>query len=74
MLRFLNDGQDVGPGVVTKWQSNADASEWTFTLRKGLKWSDATPVTTADILFWWENMANDPDYTARVGSGRRQVG
>ncbi len=62
MLRFLNDGQDVGPGVVTKWTSNADASEWSFTLRKGLKWSDGTPVTTADVLFWWNDMANYTDY------------
>jgi peptide/nickel transport system substrate-binding protein len=63
MLRFANDGQDVAPGVVTKWTSNADASEWSFTLRRGLKWSDGTPVTTADVLFWWTYMANDADYT-----------
>ncbi len=62
MLRFLNDGQDIGPGLVEKWESNEDASEWTFTLRKGLKWSDGKPVTTADILFWWNDMANDDDY------------
>ena len=62
MLRYLNDGQDIGPGLVSKWESNADASEWTFTLRKGLKWSDATPVTTADVLFWWNDMANNDDY------------
>jgi peptide/nickel transport system substrate-binding protein len=63
MLRFLNDGQDVGPGVVTKWTSNADASTWTFTIRKGLKWSDGSAVTTADVLFWWNDMANYEDYT-----------
>ena len=63
MLRFLNDGQDVGPGLVIKWTSNADASVWTFTLRKGLKWSDGSAVTTADVLFWWNDMANYSDYT-----------
>jgi len=55
MLRFLNDGQVVGPGLVTKWSSNADTSEWKFTLRK-VKWSDGTPVTTADVMFWWDDM------------------
>ncbi len=64
MLRFLNDGQDVGPGLVTKWTANADASEWSFTLRKGVKWSDGQPVTTKDVLFWWKYMANYSDYTA----------
>ena len=55
MLRFLNDGQVVGPGIVNKWTSNDDASEWTFTMRK-INWSDGQPVTTADVLFWWEDM------------------
>ena len=62
MLRYLNDGQDIGPGVVTKWTSNPDTSVWTFTMRKGLKWSDGHPVSTDDVLFWWKYMANDPDY------------
>jgi peptide/nickel transport system substrate-binding protein len=57
-LRFLNDGGDVGPGWVTKWEANADASVWTFTLRKGIKWSDGHPVSTDDILFWWDDMIN----------------
>jgi len=26
-----------------------------------LKWSDGTPLTTEDILCWWEDIANDPD-------------
>jgi len=66
MLRYLNDGQTVGPGLIIKWTSNADASDWSFTLRKGLKWSDATPVTTADVLFWWNDMANYADYLAET--------
>ena len=62
-LRFLNDGNTVGPGLVNKWKSNADATEWQFSLRKGMKWSDGHPVTTADVLFWWNDMANFDDYT-----------
>jgi peptide/nickel transport system substrate-binding protein len=27
-----------------------------------LKWSDGQPATTADILFWWEDMVNDPEH------------
>jgi peptide/nickel transport system substrate-binding protein len=57
MLRFLNDGQVVGPGLVTKWSTNANATEWTFTMRK-IKWSDGQPVTTADVMFWWNDMIN----------------
>jgi len=63
-LRLLNDGITVGPGVAEKWETNADTSEWTFHFRKGLKWSDGKPWTTADIMFWWKYMANYDAYTA----------
>lgn len=53
-LRWLNDGQDIGPGIAESWETNDDATRWTFHFRKGLKWSDGEPWSTADILFWWE--------------------
>ena len=49
-LRFLNDGKDVVPGLVESWETNDDASEWTFRFRKGLKWSDGEAWTTENIL------------------------
>jgi peptide/nickel transport system substrate-binding protein len=55
-LRYLNDGKDVVPGLVESWESNDDASEWTFHFRKGLKWSDGEPWSTADIMFWWNDI------------------
>ncbi|WP_020579931.1 ABC transporter substrate-binding protein [Actinopolymorpha alba] len=75
LLRWLNDGLDIGPGVVESWESNADASEWTLHLRQGLKWSDGQPVTSADALYWWEDLVIDdvhpalPPDSARSGSG-----
>ena len=74
-LRFLNDGQDVGPGLVEEWESNDDTSEWTFHFRKGLKWSDGEPWTTENIIWWWENfvlaqkMAVTPPDETRSGKG-----
>ncbi|MBZ0304087.1 MAG: ABC transporter substrate-binding protein, partial [Anaerolineae bacterium] len=40
---------------------NDDLSALTIYLRDGLKWSDGTPLTTEDIMFWWEDVANNPD-------------
>ncbi|HEY9293233.1 MAG TPA: ABC transporter substrate-binding protein, partial [Microlunatus sp.] len=74
-LRWLNDGQDVGPGLVESWETNDDASEWTFHFRNGLKWSDGKPWTTEDILWWWEKfvlkqkMAQTPPDETRSGKG-----
>ena len=33
-----------------------DAATYTFHIRKGLKWSDGVPVTTADVRFWYEDV------------------
>lgn len=53
-LRWLKDGLAIGPGFVESWESNADASRWTFKIREGIKWSDGQPFTTKDIMYWWE--------------------
>ena len=63
-LRWLNDGQSVGPGLAESFESNADATQWTLHFRKGLKWSDGQPWTTADVMFWWE------DWTLYQGTGQ----
>jgi peptide/nickel transport system substrate-binding protein len=62
-LRWLNDGSEVGPGLVESWESNDDASEWTLHFREGLKWSDGEPWTTADIMFWWEDMVQNEEHS-----------
>jgi peptide/nickel transport system substrate-binding protein len=35
---------------------NADYSQWTYTLKSGLKWSDGTPITTKDIKYGVERL------------------
>lgn len=62
IVRFLNDGLDVGPGLAESWESNEDASVWTFHFRKGLRWSDGQPWTTADIMYWWDDLVQNPDH------------
>ncbi len=36
-----------------------DARIFTLRLRKGHKWSDGQPFTTADFRYWWEDVANN---------------
>ncbi len=51
----------VVPNVVEKWEQSADATEFTFYLRKGIKWSDGTEVSTDDVKLWWEDFMGNTD-------------
>jgi peptide/nickel transport system substrate-binding protein len=42
--------------VVERWEQNSSATEFTFHLRQGMRWSDGSPVTTEDVRFWWEDV------------------
>ncbi|MCG8352272.1 MAG: ABC transporter substrate-binding protein [Chloroflexales bacterium] len=64
MLRWPRDPSDpVQPGLAERWEWNSAGTELTLYLRKGLKWSDGEPFTTADITFWWEDIENDENVT-----------
>ncbi|HEX2116635.1 MAG TPA: ABC transporter substrate-binding protein, partial [Alphaproteobacteria bacterium] len=42
--------QNPKPQMVDKWQLSEDKKTYTFQLRDGLKFSDGTPVTSADVV------------------------
>jgi peptide/nickel transport system substrate-binding protein len=56
LVRWNVEWTDIVPNVAEKWDANPAATEFTIYLRKGLKWSDGTPVTADDVLFWWEDV------------------
>ena len=43
-LTTFNEKLETVPGAADKWAYNADATELTFTLKKGLKYSDGSPL------------------------------
>lgn len=60
-VRWARDGEEIIPGIFESWETNADNTVWTFTMRKGLKWSDGQPCTVDDVLFWWNDMVVDKE-------------
>ena len=38
------------PALASSWESNADATQWTFNIREGVTHSDGTPLTAADVV------------------------
>jgi ABC-type oligopeptide transport system substrate-binding subunit len=55
------DNPEVRGEVAESWESNDDATEWTFTVRDGLSFSDGTPVLPSSFKRSFER-ASDPDF------------
>ncbi len=51
----------VIPNLAEEFSGNADATEFTFKLRKGLKWSDGQPFTSDDVGFFVNDIARNKD-------------
>ena len=62
-VRWKPDYTGYEPGLATSWEWSEDGQTITFHLREGVKWSDGEPFTTADLQFWWEDLAKNEDYT-----------
>ena len=54
--------------TVEKWEQNADASEFTFYMRKGMRWSDGEDFDTNDVKFWYEDVYLNQDLTPSYGN------
>lgn len=64
MLRFSMDpAEGVVPGIAKGWEAKEEGKVWYLYLREGMRWSDGHPFTADDVLFWWEDIANDPNIT-----------
>ncbi|MEA3334863.1 MAG: ABC transporter substrate-binding protein [Chloroflexota bacterium] len=66
LARFSPDGGQVIPHVAKGWESNDNFTEWTVSLRKGMKWSDGEPFSADDIMFWYENILQNEDLMPNV--------
>ncbi len=56
LMRWDEQWTRVIPNVAQSVDVNDDASEYTFHLREGMRWSDGEPYTVDDIMFWYEDV------------------
>ncbi|QIE44345.1 ABC transporter substrate-binding protein [Pseudohalocynthiibacter aestuariivivens] len=69
MNRLVRPGADGTPQPVlaTDWQPNEDGTEWTFTLREGVRFHDGTDFDAADVVYSLNRIiAPDNDSSARA--------
>ncbi len=65
LVRYSDDLQTIVPYVAKSWSWNKDFTQLTFKLRKGHKWSDGAPFTSADVKFWYDNLTMDKNVFAK---------
>ncbi len=66
-LLTVDANGEAAPGAAESWSTNADRSVYTFKLRPNLKWSDGTPLTSADFVYSMRRLLS-PDTAARYAS------
>jgi len=62
--RWSPDFNSVVPNLAESWTLSPDATEYTFRLRKGTRWSDGTPFTADDVLFAMNDLAGNKQFFA----------
>ncbi|UWQ16430.1 ABC transporter substrate-binding protein [Jannaschia sp. M317] len=69
-LTTLGLDMTAQPDLATEWSANADATQWTFTIREDAAFSNGEAVTPADVVASFEKLL-DPETAA---PGRRNLG
>jgi peptide/nickel transport system substrate-binding protein len=57
-------------GALERYESNADATVWTFVLRKGIRWHDGVDMTADDLKFTVEYYARPTTQCTQCGAVR----
>ncbi|PLK47094.1 ABC transporter substrate-binding protein [Uliginosibacterium sp. TH139] len=68
LVRWNIDMSKIVPNVAESWTTNADSSEYTFKLRRGMKWSDGSPFTADDVLFTMNDLLGNKGFVANPPS------
>lgn len=58
LIGLGKDNATLTPRLATKWEANADQSQFTFHLDPDAKFSDGSPVEAKDVKWTFERLAN----------------
>ncbi|MEW1548489.1 ABC transporter substrate-binding protein [Streptomyces tsukubensis] len=63
----VTDGRPI-PGLATSWTASPSKLTWTYTIRKGTRWSDGRPVTADDAAWTFNKIMTDEGAATASGS------
>ncbi len=58
--------------LATRWRVSEDKKTYTFTLRKGVKFHDGSPLTSRDVVASWRKLVNPETYGKEITSARKR--
>ena len=70
LLAYKYGSTETIPALATSYTANADLTEFTFTLRDGVKWSDGSAFTAADVFATYTAMWDykNPNHKGNTGT------
>ena len=66
-LTWYTPELSLRPNIAESWETNEDATVFTFHLRQGMKWSDGATFDSDNFAWWQENVMLNKDITPAVG-------
>lgn len=66
IIMYGQDNATIVPNIASDFSVSEDCTTFTFTLRKGMKWSDGAEVTMADVEFWWYDQLHNLEISPSI--------
>ncbi|TWF77088.1 peptide/nickel transport system substrate-binding protein [Pseudonocardia hierapolitana] len=65
LITYKQGTSELTPGLATEWSPSPDGTEWTFTLREGVKFHDGTDFNAEAVCFNFNRWFNLPSAAAQ---------
>ena len=70
-LIYVDKDRKIKPQLAESWDANANQTEYTFHLRKGVKWQDGQDFTSADVAFTYKEIT--PKYVPTASATFKNI-
>jgi len=72
-LVYIDQKQQIYPGLATEWERSPDAKVWTFKLVQNAKWHDGTPFNAQSVVDHFEYIRTSDDIKGSISSGLKPI-
>jgi peptide/nickel transport system substrate-binding protein len=70
-LIYVDKDRNIKPSLAESWEANENQTEFTFHLRKGVKWQDGQDFSAADVAFTYKEIT--PKYVPTASATFKNI-